>query len=292
MFVFLAVVARIFINPLSNVFQKKICSSGQHPLLTTFLTYFGISAVIFPFACFIPWFHFPQTFWIYAVSVGILGAAGNCFLVQAIRCGELSVLGPMNAYKSVIGILFGIVLLGEIPSIFGLLGVAFIIGGSYYIIDKEPSGGFSWRIVQRSDLRYRFAAMFLAGVEAVFIKKIILYADVLTSFTVWCFGGACFSFLFFLLRNKFNGDFYTESKIAAKQTLSYIGVMTAVGLTQAMTYYVFAYMPVGYALALFQLSAVMSVFYGWLFFSEKQLLRKLIVSLVMVGGSVIIMLFG
>jgi drug/metabolite transporter (DMT)-like permease len=49
-------------------------------------------------------------------------------------------------------------------------------------------------------------------------------------------------------------------------------------------------MPVGYALSLFQLSTIVSVFFGHRFFNEQDIRKKLIGSAIMIAGSVIIIL--
>ncbi|MDR3198014.1 MAG: DMT family transporter [Planctomycetaceae bacterium] len=293
---FFAVLLRIVINPLSNVFQKRICSGsfctdGQNPFFTNFLTYFILSVTIIPLVWSISWTNFPAAFWCYSVLAGIFGALGNGFLVKAVRSGELSVLGPINAYKPVIGIIFGIVLLFEIPGLFGILGVALIVGGSYFVIDSGlPSERFSRKLLKRPDLRYRIAAMFLAAIEAVFIKKIVLYSDPNTAFAVWCWGGTIFSLIFLPIQTKQENIVWKyEWQKARSKIFLYMGLVCSVGLMQWSTNYVFQKIPVGYALALFQLSVILSVFYGWFFFNESQIIRKLFASAVMVLGSVLIL---
>ena len=59
---------------------------------------------------------------------------------------------------------------------------------------------------------------------------------------------------------------------------------------QYSTNYVFSKMNVAYALALFQLSTILSVFLGVNIFKEKGLARKVIASLIMITGAVIIIL--
>jgi uncharacterized membrane protein len=44
---------------------------------------------------------------------GITGALGNGFLLRALEKGDLSVLGPINSYKSVAGIIFAVFLLNQ-----------------------------------------------------------------------------------------------------------------------------------------------------------------------------------
>ena len=64
----------------------------------------------------------------------------------------------------------------------------------------------------------------------------------------------------------------------------------AVGIMQYSTNFVFARMNVSYALALFQLSTLLSVFLGANIFKEKNLKNKIIGSVIMVIGAVILIL--
>ena len=60
---------------------------------------------------------------------------------------------------------------------------------------------------------------------------------------------------------------------------------------QYSTNIVFERMNVSYALALFQLSAVLNVILGWKIFKEKDLIKKLAGSIIMVTGAIIIIIF-
>ncbi len=68
-------------------------------------------------------------------------------------------------------------------------------------------------------------------------------------------------------------------------------MILAVALMQYSTNYVFSKMNVSYALALFQLSTILSVFLGVNIFNEGKLLKKLIASIIMLIGAVILILF-
>jgi drug/metabolite transporter (DMT)-like permease len=59
---------------------------------------------------------------------------------------------------------------------------------------------------------------------------------------------------------------------------------------QYTTNYVFSKMNVSYALALFQLSTIFSVLLGVNIFKEKELLKKILASLIMILGAVLIIL--
>ena len=193
-----AVTLRIVSNPVGNVFQKQLTALGHHPLQVNFLTYLLLSAACLPFLFLVDVPSLPADFWLYSILGGIVGAAGNSFLVRALEKGELSVLGPINAYKSVVGLLFGILLLGEIPNGWGLLGIALIIAGSYFVLDTTREK-FSFALLKKPEIKFRLWALVLTAIEAVFVKKVILASSSGTAFISWCIFGAFFAFIFLRL---------------------------------------------------------------------------------------------
>ena len=286
-FVSIAVILRIFSNPLGNVFQKQLTAKGIHPLFVNFLTYFLLSALSLIIALFISRPALPSQFWIYSVLGGIAGATGNGFLVKALQSGELSILGPINSYKSVIAIIVGIILLGEVPDIRGLLGIGLIISGSYFVLDTTPER-FSLALLKRSDIQYRLWAMILTAIEAVFVKKVILASSVTIAFISWCCFGAIFSFVLFLV---YRLDLKKETKQINRSSIGKIALLiVCIGTMQFTTNYTFEHMDVGYALSLFQLSIVVSVFFGYRFFKEPDIRKKMIGTAIMIIGSVLIIL--
>ena len=72
----------------------------------------------------------------------------------------------------------------------------------------------------------------------------------------------------------------------------FIWVSLSLGLVHLGTNYALKQMPIGYALSLFQLSALTSVLLGYKIFKEDQVIRKLIGAFIMVIGSVLIILMG
>ena len=204
-----AVILRVLSNPLGNVFQKQLTNRYNHPLLINFLTFLLLSVFCIIPAIQVRWLELPFEFWKYCILAGIVGATGNGFLVKALQCGDLSVLGPINSYKSVVGIIVGIFLLGEIPNLWGIA-------------------------------------------EVHLVKEF--------------------------------------KRIKIRDLFSYFYLVLCIGTMQYTTNYVFDHMEVGYALALFQLSTIVSIFLGYRIFKEENITKKLIGSVIMVAGSVMIIL--
>lgn len=285
---YIAILLRILSNPVSNVFQKSLTQKGHNPLCVNFASYFLLSIVCLTFAGDTRWAALPWQFWAYAAIGGVFGAVGNGFLVMALRGGDLSVLGPINSYKSVVGMIVGVVLLGEIPSATGIAGVAIIIFGSYFVFDTTEEG-FTWSLLKNREIRYRIWAMVLTAIEAVVIKKVILYSDTTTSFIAWCWAGALFSLLqLAVMKADIKRDL---TKATMRDASAMLALIACIGTMQYTTNYVFKHINVGYGLALFQLSTIVSIALGYKVFHEKGIAKKLLGSAIMIGGSLLI-IFG
>ena len=285
-----AVIIRIFSNSLANVFQKKLAMNVCPPLMINALTYLILTIVCIPFFCINSPISLNREFWINSTIVGILGALGNGFLVKALEKGDLSVLGPINAYKAVVGLVFGIFLLKELPDITSLFGMLMIIAGSYFVLDTLEEK-FSFALLKNKQIQYRFLALFFSAAEAIFIKKVILASSVFPAFVSWCMFGAVFSIILAKISKiEFRKEILSFKNSNNIKILFYIAA--CVGLSQYATNFVFERMNVAYALSLFQLSSVVSIFFGYKIFKEKDIRKKLLGTLIMITGAVLIILYN
>lgn len=284
-----AVAIRIFSNSYANVFQKQLTNSGYSAYLINFFTYGALSVVVL---LSLIWVELPtlvNEFWFYAILASLAGAVGNAYLIKALKHGALSVLGPINAYKSVVGMLIGLIMLGEKPGVLGLLGVFLIIGGSYLVLDSAEER-FGWQLFRRVDIQYRLIALVLTGIEAVLIKRVIVLTDAYTAFVSWCAAGALVAFVLVKLQRESVAGFVRLLPAMAWKKL--LLLVTALGVMQWTTNYTLARIPVGYALALFQLSILLTVILGNRLFNEGGLVSKLIGAVIMMAGAVLIIFSG
>ncbi len=277
-----AVIIRIISNSLSNVFQKRLTHRGMNSYVVNFYTYAGLSLVSLFFIDKLA----PLTdrVLLNAVAGGIFGVVGNYYLIKALSRGDLSILGPVNAYKSVVAMVFAIFLAGEIPSFAGVFGIVLLIFGSYVIFNTTKEG-FSIKLLKRKDVKYRIYALIFTAIEAVFIKNVITSSDILTSFVLWSFLGAIFAFLLLAIHR------IKLRKPDGLTVFCLCSIIMSAGIMQYSTNFVFERMNVSYALALFQLSAVLNVIFGWKFFREKDLLKKLLGSSIMAAGAAVLIIF-
>jgi len=286
-----AVLVRIVANPLANVFQKQLTQRAADPLFVISATYGFLTLMCLAFWPQLRFSDLPEEFWYSILITSVLATFGNVFLVKALHIGDLSVLGPINAYKSVVGLLMGIFLLNEIPGWWGLTGILLIVVGSYVVLaDKQQRKGFAWSIFQRPDVKLRLAALVFSALDGAFLKKAILVSTPTTAFFYWClFGFACtLIWITLLMRNQWR----SQMKLLVSQKFVFVALCLAVGITQIASNVALVGMPVGYALALFQTSALISVLFGYHFFREQSIVRKLIGASIMVAGAVLITVLG
>ena len=257
---------RIISNPFSNVFQKTLTKKGQAPLMVNLISYTLLSLIALFFIDYKSIPTLSNNFWLYVVLGGFTGALGNGFIIMALEKEDLSILGPINAYKSVVGMIVAFILIREIPNQFGLLGIALIIAGSYFVLDQGTEK-WSWSIFKKKGIQYRIWGLLLTGIEAVFDKQVILQSSIKWAFIGWAIFGAIFSLLFILFVNK---DLLKGAKkMDATIVGNYLLLITCVGLMIVTTNYVFREIQVSYGLALFQLSILLSVVLGYRIFNEQ-----------------------
>lgn len=273
---------RIFSNPIANLVQK-ILSEKHSAILINLYSYAFLSLFCLAPAISNDWSEYGISYWMYASLAGVLCTLGSVCLIKALQCGEMSVLGPVNSYKCVVGLILGGMILGEIPSILALVGVVLIIFGSWYVFDTVD-GGFKPSLLLRKDIMLRFCALFFSGCEAVVLKKIILMSSIMESFILWCFMGLVFSLvLLCCFRRKFE-------LLKLKEFSLTVIIALMLGLMQYSTNFVFERMNVGLALALFQLSTIVSVVFGYKVFHENDFWKKILGSVIMIVGSCLILL--
>ena len=231
-------------------------------------------------------------FWANILAAVVLAVGGYVFLWYALRSADLSVLGPINAYKAVLGLLLAVFLLGEVPTVAGLLGVALIVAGSYFVIDRVPGqvhGSAFGRFTREPGVQLRFAALICSATESIFLKRALLLSSPITTFFLWtvlCFAVAALAAA--LLRR---GGTAEVTRLKSEwRTYWWLAVTT--GLMQVATLMTFGRLQVGYSLALFQLSTLITVYLGHRYFAEQNIRRRLLGSLIMVIGAMLIVTLG
>jgi drug/metabolite transporter (DMT)-like permease len=289
----LIVVARIVANPVANVFQKQLALRAANPVFIIGATHALLTLAALPFLAGTRRLALDAAFWANMGLCALLAIAGNVLLVFALRATDLSILGPVNAYKAVLSLVLGVFLLGEVPTAFGLAGVLLILAGSYFVVDRDedqPHANALAIFVRDRGVQLRLAALVCSATEAVFLKRAMLHAPPWVTFLWWSILGLPVAAAAVLLL--YPRTVAEQARRFRVDWNTYLWLALTTGVMQLATLLTFGKLQVGYSLALFQLSTLISVFLGYRYFAERNIGRRLFGSAVMVAGAVLIVALG
>lgn len=136
----LVIALRVISNPCSNALQKGLAGGGwPAPVLLAFT-----HGVLGPVAMVIllragdslSW-----VFWLWSLLSAALAVAANWLIIEAVRRSDLSLLGPINAYKPWVSLVPGWLLLGERPEGWQWVGMGLVFLGSLLLGGTEGRRG-------------------------------------------------------------------------------------------------------------------------------------------------------
>jgi drug/metabolite transporter (DMT)-like permease len=295
----IAVAVRISANPLSNALQKWLSLRGVAAGVVIFATHLLLSFAVAPLVLLQP---LPThgAFWLNMATAVLLAVAGNTLIVHAMKLDDLSILGPINAFKPIVSLVPAWLLLGEAPGPLGLAGIGLVVAGSFALADRRALEtritGIA-RLFTRRGVQLRVAALVLSGIEAVFLKRALVGSTPTIAFTWWSILGVlpaagAVAFLPSPLAQegpRMRG--LAEQRLLFRRYCrQFLLLAITTGLMQFTTLVTFTSAPVASALALFQLSAIFSVLLGHRLFAEPHLLRRLLGSTIMSLGAALILL--
>lgn len=284
----LVVLSRLLFSAFSNVFQKQLTHRGFDSLFIVFSAYLVLAVICLPLLFLFDPFSLSPTFWINIFFAALLDMAGTVYLVMSLSKTDLSVFGPLNAYKVVVSMILAMIFIGEIPNLQGFFGVAVIVAGSYFLFPAKTTQQSRIKtLLKDKGVQYRFLSILLFSIGTLPLKTAVVNGGALATTVFWCLLGLPLAAMtqWFFIKGKLQ-----ENMTKAQgniQSFIYLGCL--IFLMQYMTMLVFSHLFVAYSLALFQLSMVLQVFLGYRIFNEQYIWRRLSACLVMVAGSLLVL---
>lgn len=238
---------------------------------------------------FIPIPELDGTFWLLVLVLAPLDVTAFYLYMKAIKMSPLSLCIPFLSFTPVFMLFTGFIILGEMPNLWGGLGILLVVAGSYVInVNKVKDGylaPFGAIITQPGSLLMLVVSVMFSFM-AVLGKMAILHSS-----------PTFFGFLFLTSLNLITlAVFPLLGKVRWKRLLTmytaglWVGLMLffhvlchtlAIGMVEAV-----------YMIAVKRMSILLSVVYGWLVFREIEIRHRLMGASLMFVGVVAITLFG
>lgn len=207
---------------------------------------------------------------------------------RAIKISEVSLVSPLSALNPIFTTIISWISLGERFGHKAIIGIIVICIGTYTLqiskLNKNPLEPLK-SLFSSEGIRLSILAYFLWAITPIFQKISIFhtYPQVPAFASLSGLLGMVVIFTFFIFRRLSNVWSFTKKNFI---TLLLIGLLTGVGQTAAFAAFKLA--PLGFATAIFKLSALFTVILGWLFFKEHEFKQRLISSLVMLAGVILL----
>ena len=278
------------LNPISesfrNLYSKKASLNGVDPLMISWFNNL-IPVLLFIVSLFFIQLKFNYRF-VFALSMsGLINVVATILYMKAISKGDISTVIPMLCFTPLFLLITSPILVGEFPGFWGVLGIILIVLGSYFLnIDLKSKNVLAplKSLIINKGTRYMFIVAVLWSISANYDKLSIINSSVfqhITFVNIFIFGGIT---LVLLITKKFK---INEIKKDPKN-LILMSSFTAATYVLHMTALSLAF--VAYVVSLKRSSGVISVLFGHFILDEPHLRQRLLGSLFMLTGVLLIVL--
>lgn len=226
--------------------------------------------------------------------IGVLGSAGlnaiaHLASTKALKLSDVSLVAPLLIFSPVFTVLISALLLHEIPSTQGLLGVGLVLLGAYWL-NRNPGAGSLARLRMLA-FTPSVALVLLAGllwaITPLFEKTAILHTNP-ESPRFAAFVSTALLTIILTPAVTSRGKSVIAKLSLHRRELILAGLIA--GVAPILGYTAFSLGFVGYVTTLFKMSTLMTMFWSFLFLNERGAVQRLPASLLMVIGAILIVL--
>lgn len=210
--------------------------------------------------------------------------AFNLFF-KALSLSSLSLTMPFTAFTPLFLIPIAFLILGELPDLTGNLGIILIISGAYGLHTGSGNLVTPFRnIFVNKGTRYMLIVAVMWSLSATVEKVAVLSSspEFYGTTIELLLSAAYFPYIFYFHRESTRNINKNFGKLLL------IGVITGAMVLFQFTSY--QYLLAGYVIAFKRAGVIVSVFLGFLLFREKNILKNLICTAIMVIGVILIIL--
>ena len=271
---------------LTDVVSKKNLKLGDEYIIS-FLIRFITFLFLLPLLIFMGIPDIGPNFGMALIIGGSLNVITTLLYMKALKYSELSISVPMLAFTPMFLLITSPIILGEFPSLLGLIGIFLIITGSYVLNIRQWKEGYLEPfkcLLREKGPKMMLLVAFIWSITANFDKVGLINSSPIFWIVVINLFIAVFTFPLMLRNYQKNVELFN----VRKGNLILMGLLSA--LTSIFQMYAISLTLVPYVIAVKRTSAVLGVLWGKLIFKEKEIREKLIGATIMVIGVFIILI--
>lgn len=277
--------ASAFFDALRNVFVKiGVSDFDEYTLawLPTFLT----ALILLPVNIIIGIPKFDSTYVLALIITAVLWAWASILYVKAIKNSDLSVGIPLLSFTPLFLLFFSPLIVHEFPSVLGLIGVLFIVAGSYILNIGEKAKGYLEpfkMLIKETGAKYMLLVAFLWTFTAIFFKIGAVHSSLF--FWVMTVNALTSVFIFpFMLKNR------GKNNARKSNILNLVFLGLASGIQEIFYVLAVQISLVSYVISIKRTALLLSVGFGYFIFKEKNIKERLLGAALMLAGVVLISL--
>lgn len=230
-----------------------------------------------------------NVFWLTVLILVPVDIFALYLYMKAIKLSPLSLSIPFLSFTPVFMILTGFLILDEIPNVWGVCGISFVVAGTYALYSSKIKYGFlaPFRAIRKEPGSWLMLVVaLLYSVLAVLGKKAIQHSSpIFFGFFFLASINIIILILFPLLsRIKWNALFKMPGKGLCVGFILYLHILLhvlAISMVEAV-----------YMISVKRMSIIFAVIYGWLLFKETDIKSRMLGVILMFLGIGVITLLG
>lgn len=271
-------------NALTDAFSKKLVQSVNE-YVVIFTLRLGSLIIFLPVLLWNIPEHISQNFWYILSIVIVLDTAASILVIKALKQTDASLVLPLVGLTPACIVLFSFIINHELPQGLSWLGLACNIVGIYLLQLHYSNRGWLAPFIQlgrNQGTRFALVVVLLWGISSAFDKVAVQASNPFFYTGIVSVGYTLALLPFVLYRNRLKNNY------KALRFLPVIGCVQGTGLLLQML--ALPLMLVSYVIAVTRSSAVFGVIFGKLFFHEQHIQQRLVGSLFIILGIILLVL--
>lgn len=275
----------------ADAFTKKASSYEIDDHILILSRFFYGAPLVLLIALFMPLPKVEYGFWVALAATIPFEVLAWIFYIKSIKISQISLIMPLLSFTPAFLVVISFLMLGELPSLIGLLGIFLVVAGAYVLNLKNLNGGvfgnifepFKLILMEKGAL-YMLIVAFLFSITSSLSKIMVQNSSALFTSSVYLIAMA---FSFFVIASFASGKriFQLKSNFRSLLPVGLFYGLMVIFHTLAITLTIVPYM-----MSIKRTSSIFSVLYGHFWFKDENIRMRGMGALIMLLGAILIIL--